>query len=173
MEIGGYKFTFIDTAGLRKHRNKIEEIGIKKTHETILKSNLNLVFLEKNELKKYLNIPNKIFVRSKADKRRKKIKEKNVLNISSVTGAGVVVLLNKIKKILIKNNKNEPILSRERHIFIMKKVLKTLKSIDFFENLDILAYKYREALNQSLEINQKFDIEDILGIIFNDFCIGK
>ena len=173
LEIGGYKFTFIDTAGLRKHRNKIEEIGIKKTHETILKSNLNLVFLEKNELKKYLNIPNKIFVRSKADKRRKKIKEKNVLNISSVTGAGVGVLLNKIKEILIKNNKNEPILSRERHIFIMKKVLKTLNSIDFFENLDILAYKYREALNQSLEINQKFDIEDILDIIFNDFCIGK
>ena len=173
LEIDGYKFTFIDTAGLRIHRNKIEEIGIKKTHETILKSNLNLVFLEKNELKKYLNIPNKIFVRSKADKRRKKIKEKNVLNISSVTGAGVGVLLNKIKKILIKNNKNEPILSRERHIFIMKKVLKTLNSIDFSENLDILAYKYREALNQSLEINQKFDIEDILGIIFNDFCIGK
>ena len=55
----------------------------------------------------------------------------------------------------------------------MKKVLKTLRSIDFSENLDILAYKYREALNQSLEINQKFDIEDILGIIFNDFCIGK
>ena len=55
----------------------------------------------------------------------------------------------------------------------MKKVLKTLNSIDFSENLDILAYKYREALNQSLEINQKFDIEDILGIIFNDFCIGK
>ena len=121
LEIDGYKFTFIDTAGLRIHRNKIEEIGIKKTHETILKSNLNLVFLEKNELKKYLNIPNKIFVRSKADKRRKKIKEKNVLNISSVTGAGVGVLLNKIKKILIKNNKNEPILSRERHIFIMKR----------------------------------------------------
>ena len=173
LEIGGYKFTFIDTAGLRKHRNKIEEIGIKKTNEIILKSNLNLVFLEKNELKKYQNIPNKIFVRSKADKRRKKIIEKNVLNISSVTGVGVGVLLNKIKKNLIKNNKNEPILSRERHIFIMKKVLKTLRSIDFSENLDILAYKYREALNQSLEINQKFDIEDILGIIFNDFCIGK
>ena len=30
IDIGGYKFTFIDTAGLRKHKNKIEELGIKK-----------------------------------------------------------------------------------------------------------------------------------------------
>ena len=33
MKIGGYKFTFIDTAGLRKHRNKIEEIGIENLPE--------------------------------------------------------------------------------------------------------------------------------------------
>ena len=173
LEIDGYKFTFIDTAGIRRHKNKIEELGIKKTNEVILSSDLNLIFLEKNELKKYKYIQNKIFVRSKADKKRKKTKEKEVFNISSVSGFGVHLLLKKIKDNLLKNNKNEPILSRERHIFIMKKVLKTLGSIDFSENLDIIAYKYRFALNQSLEINQKFDIEDILGIIFKDFCIGK
>ena len=36
IDIDGYKFTFVDTAGLRKHKNKIEEIGIKKTKEIIL-----------------------------------------------------------------------------------------------------------------------------------------
>ena len=173
LEIDGYKFTFIDTAGIRRHRNKIEELGIKKTNEIITSSDLNLVFLEKNETNKYKNIKNKLFVRSKLDKKRKKTKEKNIYNISSFSGAGVKLLLKKTKDVLLKNNKSEPILSRERHILIMKDVLKTLDSIDFSENLDILAYKYRIALNQSLEINQKFDIEDILGIIFNDFCIGK
>jgi len=173
LEIDGYKFTFVDTAGFRRHRNRIEEIGIKKTHEIILTSDLNLIFLEKNELKKYKNIKKKFFVRSKADKRRKITKEKDIFNISSVSGIGVQVLLKKIKENLLKNNRIEPILSRERHIFIMKNVLNTLNSIDFSENLDILAFKYRIALNQSLEINQKFDIEDILGIIFKDFCIGK
>jgi tRNA U34 5-carboxymethylaminomethyl modifying GTPase MnmE/TrmE len=55
----------------------------------------------------------------------------------------------------------------------MSKSLFVLKSIDFNENLDIIAFKYREALRYSLEINQKFDIENILDIIFKDFCIGK
>ena len=173
IDIDGYKFTFVDTAGLRKHRNKIEEIGIKKTKEIILKSNLSLVFLEKTEFNKYKNIKKKIFVKSKLDKRRKKTKENNIINISSVTGKGIGELVRKIKQKLIRFQKNEPLLSRERHIGIMKKILIELKSINHKESLDIQAFKYREALRLSLEINQRFDIEDILDIIFKDFCIGK
>ena len=41
------------------------------------------------------------------------------------------------------------------------------------EDLDIQAFKYREALKASLELNERFDIEKILDIIFRDFCIGK
>ena len=173
IDIGGYKFTFIDTAGLRKHKNKIEEIGIKKTKEAILQSNLSLVFLKGLEFNKYNDVENKIFVRSKLDKRKTNKKEKNTTNISSITGEGVGALFKKINKNLIKAQKNEPILSRERHINIMKKVLLELKSINASDSLDIKSYKYREALRLSLEINQKFDIENILDIIFRDFCIGK
>ena len=126
-----------------------------------------------NETQKYKHINNKVFVRSKADKRRKAAKIKNVYNISSVTGVGVGVLLRKTKQILIKNQKNEPMFSRERHTNIMKNVLKTLSSIDFNQSLDIISLEYRSALRQSLEINQNFDIEKILDIIFKDFCIGK
>ena len=173
IDIDGYKFTFVDTAGLRKHKNKIEEIGIKKTSEIILSSNLNLVFLEKKEVNKYVEIKDKFFIRSKLDKKRVIKTEKNIINISSVTGEGIKILLKKIKQKLIKNQKNEPILSRERHLSIMKKVLFELKSIKRNDSLDIIAFKVREALRISLEINQKFDIEDILDIIFKDFCIGK
>ncbi len=173
IDIDGYKFTFIDTAGLRKHKSSIEEIGIKRTKEAISNSNLSLVFLENSEQKKYKSIKNKIFIRSKLDKRRKKKKEKKLINISSFTGEGVGPLLKKIKKALIKSNKNEPIFSRERHINIMKKVLIELKSINTKESLDIQAFKFREALRLSMEINEKIDIENILDIIFNDFCIGK
>ena len=173
IDIDGYKFTFVDTAGLRKHKNKIEEIGIKKTKEIILNSNLSLVFLEKKEMRNYLDIKNRLFVRSKLDKKKIIRGEKNIINISSITGEGVKKLLNQIKKKLIKNKKNEPILSRERHLNIMKKVLLELKSIQQKDSLDIMAFKLREALRISLEINQKFDIEDVLDIIFKDFCIGK
>ena len=55
----------------------------------------------------------------------------------------------------------------------MYNVLFELKSIKPQDSLDIMAFKLREALRISLEINQKFDIEGVLDIIFKDFCIGK
>ena len=55
----------------------------------------------------------------------------------------------------------------------MKKVILELKSIKNSDSLDVQAFKYREALRLSMEINQRFDIENILDIVFKDFCIGK
>ncbi len=173
IDIKGYKFTFVDTAGLRSHKNKIEELGIQKTKEIIKSSDLNLVFLEKNEKKSYNKINKKLFIKSKLDTRKNKNIKQEIFNISSCTGEGVEKLLEKIYKKTIKTTKNDPILSRERHIGIMKKALKTLKSINFNQNFDILAYEFKTVLDLTLEINQKFDIEKILDIIFKDFCIGK
>ena len=124
-------------------------------------------------MNKYIEIKDRVFVRSKLDKKRVIRVEKNIINISSKTGQGVKKLLNKVKQKLIKKQKNEPILSRERHLSIMKKVLFELKSIKTKDSSDVIAFKIREALRISLEINQKFDIEDVLDIIFRDFCIGK
>ena len=173
LDIAGYKITFVDTAGIRKHKNKIEELGVKKTLKMISDSDLCLVFLEKNEINNYKNIKNKIYVRSKLDKKKKKPTEKNVINISSFNGDGIKKLIQKTKEKLVKNKKNEPLFSRERHINIMKNVYSELKSISKKDGLDIKAFKIREALRISLEINEKFDIEDILDVVFNDFCIGK
>ncbi len=173
LDIKGIKFTFVDTAGLRKHKNKVEEIGIKKTKETIKTSDLNLVFLEKDERAKYKEIKNKFFIRSKSDLRKHNKTKKNYYNISSITGSGISNLLVGVYKKTIKNNNKIPVLSRERHITIMNKILKILSSIKFEKNLDIIAFEYRSALDLSQEINQKFDIEKILDIIFKDFCIGK
>ena len=122
---------------------------------------------------KYNKVQKKIFIRSKSDKRKKTKKQTTHHNISSITGEGVDLLLRKISKKTIKDGKNTPIFSRERHISIMNQILKTLKSINYDENLDIAAYELRAAFDLSLEINQKFDIEKILDIIFRDFCIGK
>ena len=126
-------------------------------------------FAEELKLRKYIRKAIQI-----VENKRKNAKNlKGFINISSVTGAGINNLLKKSKEKLIKKQKNEPILSRERHIRIMINVLNELKSADFNKSLDILAFKYREALRLSQEMDQRFDIEDILDIIFKDFCIGK
>ena len=174
VEVKGYQLRFIDTAGIRKHKNPIEKIGITKTLETSKQSDLNLIFLKKNEKKQYKNIKNKIFIRSKQDLRKLPVKDNEMNNISSKTGYGIRRLLDKIINILVKNDQKEvPIISRERQLLKIKNCLKHLKSFNVEKNTDMAADDIRSAIKEVEEIYHKFDIEQILDIIFNDFCIGK
>ena len=174
VETKGYQLRFIDTAGIRKYKNSIEKIGIMKTLESSKKSDLNLVFLTNNEKKQYKQIKNKIFIKSKQDLRKSTLNDRGIFNISSKTGYGIKKLLNKIINILLSNNYNEvPIISRERQLFKIKKCLNHLQSFNFEKNVDMAADDIRLAIKEIEEIYHKFDIEEILDIIFNDFCIGK
>ncbi len=170
LDINGNKYTFIDTAGIRKYRNLIEKIGIEKSLKSAKKSDLNIIFLKNKEKNSYKSIKNKIFVKSKFD--INKIKIKGIHNISSKSGYGVKNLLNKISKKLENNVIEDTIFSRERHVNSLKKALISLKKTNFKE-IDISAENIRNSLTSIRGINQKFDIEEILDIIFSDFCIGK
>ncbi len=170
LDINGDKYTFVDTAGIRKYRNIIEKIGIERTIESAQKSDLNLVFLENNEKSNYEKLNNNIFVKSKYDKKKQKFR--GVYNISSVSGYGVEALLKAISKKLKKNHVKGPYFSRERHVENLKMSLSSLKLVNFKE-IDIAAENIRNSLIYLNGINEKFDIENILDIIFSDFCIGK
>ncbi len=170
LEIQGDKYTFIDTAGIRKYKNLIEKIGIERSIESAERSDLNIVFLKNNEKKNYSNIKSKIFVKSKYDTNKKKIN--GALSISSISGYGVENLIKTISSKLKKKTISGPIFSRERHIESLNKSLLLLKSLDLKE-IDIAAENVRRSIIYIDGINQKFDIEKILDIIFSDFCIGK
>ena len=170
LDIQGDKYTFIDTAGIRKYKNLIEKIGIERSLESAEKSDLNIVFLKNNEKKNYSKIKSKIFVKSKYDTNKKKIK--GVHNISSVSGYGIERLIKAISSKLKKKPISGPVFSRERHMESLKKSLVLLKSLDLKE-IDIAAENVRRSIMYIDGINQKFDIEKILDIIFSDFCIGK
>ncbi len=174
VDIDGYKIRFVDTAGIRKHKNIIEKIGIEKAKKTSILSDLNIVFLEKSEKNKYTDVANKVYVKSKFDISRSKKTHKNIINISSKTGFGVGRLLRIIKKRLVSKDLDKiPLFSRERQLKKMENCLNLLNSIDFKKTPDIIAEDIRSAIKENEEIYQKFDIEKILDIIFADFCIGK
>ena len=170
LDIKGDKYTFVDTAGIRKYKNLIEKIGIQRSFESADKSDLNIVFLKNNEKKNYSKIKSKIFVKSKCDINKKKIK--GVWSISTVSGQGVGALINHISNKLKKKSVSGPIFSRERHIENLKNTLVLLKNLNLKE-IDTAAENVRRSIIYVDGINQKFDIEKILDIIFNDFCIGK
>ncbi len=170
LDIQGDKYTFIDTAGIRKYKNLIEKIGIERSLESAEKSDLNIVFLKNNEKKDFSKIKSKIFVKSKYDANKKKLN--GVQSISSVSGYGIENLIKTISSKLKNKPISGPVFSRERHLESLNKSLELLKSLDLKE-IDIAAENVRRSIMYIDGINQKFDIEKILDIIFSDFCIGK
>ncbi len=170
LDIQGDKYTFIDTAGIRKYKNLIEKIGIERSLESAENSDLNIVFLKNNEKKNYSKIKSKIFVKSKYDTNKRKINGVN--SISSVSGYGIEKLIKLISSKLKKKPIYGPVFSRERHMESLNKSLELLKNLDLKE-IDIAAENVRRSIMYIDGINQKFDIEKILDIIFSDFCIGK
>ena len=150
--------------------HKDEKIGIERSLESAEKSDLNIVFLKNNEKKNYSKIKSKIFVKSKYDTNKKKIS--GVHSISSVSGYGIEGLIKNISSKLKKKPISGPVFSRERHMESLNKSHLLLKNLDLKE-IDIAAENVRRSIMYIDGINQKFDIEKILDIIFSDFCIGK
>mgnify|MGYP001777631229 FL=1 len=105
--------------------------------------------------------------------------DSSVLKISAKTGYGIDKLKNKLLDIVGWTNNPEPIfLARERHIQALTYTGEHLKRADQFlllDNppLDLIAEELRLA-NESLgEIIGVTTPDDILGLIFSRFCIGK
>ena len=165
---------FYDTAGLRPYESKAEEIGIKKAYNISNIADINLIFIEKEqEIHNYNNINNKIFVKSKIDISNN-IVNKNIFNISSTTGEGFDNLFKYIYSRVCEYDREENmIVSRERHREAFNNTLFYLKKSREIKNFDIMAEDVRMAMKEISKITGNIDVENILEVIFNDFCIGK
>ena len=175
IDIKGLPVRFYDTAGIRKHTNTVEKIGIKKSKKISKDADLNLVFInDEQETKDFNDVSNPIFVQSKYDIRKKPIIKSNIMNVSSKTNYGINGLLKVVfKRISEKNFAESAYISRERHVECLKKTRYYLEKSKEKKNYDVFSEDIRLAIKEISKIYGKIDIENILDIIFSDFCIGK
>ena len=95
-------------------------------------------------------------------------------NISSLTGFGIDKILIKIKNIIEnKAPKEKSFISRERHKNCLAKTVSYLKESQNLKNIDVFAEDLRLATKEMSKLYGGIDIEEILDIVFSDFCIGK
>ena len=175
LDIEGYPIKFVDTAGIRRATNIVEKIGVEKAISVSKNADINIVFIDKSEdLQKFKDIENKIFIKSKQDITKNDFNKGNYYNISSKSNYGIKNVLNIIIKKIEKKAPRESIhLSRERHISCLNSALKHLLSSQKDKNTDLFAEDIRQAIKNIASLFGGLDIEDILDIIFSDFCIGK
>ena len=187
LNLDGYPVIISDTAGIRESIDEIEKKGIKLALEKAENADLNLIVLEPKSvnLSHFLNdivSKNSIVVINKMDlgidKFNNEFKKYNPIQISIKEEKNLDKLINLIKKNL-KNkfiSSEEIFITRQRHRMNLEECVACLKNFEeknTKEDFDKAAEDLRLATRYLGMIVGKVDVEEILGSIFNDFCIGK
>ena len=188
--IKGYNFRFIDTAGIRKTDDKIENLGIDRTINQAKKSSIIIYLLDGSKnLENQLTVINNLNTehQDKVIKVINKIDTNNsiktlgndYLYISAKENLGIDELKNKIFDFTNINalDNNNTIVTNQRHYEQLKNTLSELEIV--IEGLnngvsgDLLAVNIKKSLFHLGLITGEVSTDDLLSNIFGKFCIGK
>jgi tRNA modification GTPase len=195
IHIEGISFRFIDTAGIREARDKIEAIGVERTKQKMKAASVIIYLVdltsetdediqhEKDKLIQ-LGIPY-LLVGNKTDKIPKDtIKQfsntfPELIMISASTEDNIERLKGALIKLIHLEEfiTGDTIVTNMRHIESLSNTQTALddvlRGIDNQISGDFLAMDIRQALHYLGEITGEITTDDLLGNIFSKFCIGK
>ena len=187
LNIDGYPVIISDTAGIRNSKDEIEKKGIKLSFSKAENADLKLVVVDAKsiDLSGFLNDllkNNAILVVNKSDLLEKKLDPevskfnhvivslKNNLNVDKL----ILEISNNLKNKFV--CEEDILITRERHRQHLVQCADHLKNFldkNDKKDFDKAAEDLRLATRHLGMIVGKVDVEEILGSIFNDFCIGK
>jgi len=195
LDLGGYPVTVLDTAGIRETNDPVEREGVRRASEQAASANLVLwvvdgTVIESRALQRPLiQAPsestawlavNKMDLVAEEDRRRIESgfnKEEIVNLVSSTTGAGVDELVNALARFAGCFFTPEPALvTRERQRAHLKETVLALEGAQRAARdgrEEIMAEQLRLATRALGKLLGRVDVEDVLDVIFRDFCIGK
>lgn len=186
IQIRGIPLHILDTAGLRKSDDEIENMGMARTHQIVNKADLILLLLdsakgctaEDKEIISGLpaDIPH-LLVFNKADLLAKDQGKdtKAGIYISAKSGEGLDDLREEILKLIgWRRQESGAFIARERHLLALNSTLSHIdRAFTVLQNAELLAEELRLAQQALSGITGKFSPDDLLGEIFSHFCIGK
>ncbi|MAF98300.1 MAG: tRNA uridine-5-carboxymethylaminomethyl(34) synthesis GTPase MnmE [Micavibrio sp.] len=188
LDIGGYPVIMADTAGLRPDQigqsgqERIESEGIRRALKRAEEADIVVLLFDgsANDIdahtlnlidERSLLVMNKVDISSDSDG---SIID-GALLISAKNGQGLdkflETLLEKIKMMMI--SREMPSLTRKRHRLYIEEVYEALERISQAELPELIAEDVRMAIRALGRITGRVDVEDLLDVIFRDFCIGK
>ncbi|MCK5041781.1 MAG: tRNA uridine-5-carboxymethylaminomethyl(34) synthesis GTPase MnmE [Sphingomonadales bacterium] len=199
LDLAGYPVTITDTAGIRDTVDEIEQEGVRRALKHAKDADLRIYMFDATESDhKYDDIIDKIggkfeghsmVVFNKSDLAATVPQAKGAsqdgsakpgfegFSVSAKTGAGIDVLLKALQDIIVSSMSvgDTPSITRERHRKHLQECLIGLER--FLENKQedpaLLAEDIRMAIRSLGSITGRVDVEDMLDIIFGEFCIGK
>jgi len=187
LEVSGLNVTLLDTAGLRKTKGTVESLGVARAIENLGKADAIIWTVdgtkktsaaEEKEIKKWQAEKPVLVLRTKSDLITDK-DASNALLSSAVSGEG----LDEIKAFLkttaekVLSGEENVILLKARHSELLKEALKNLEAAESGlasgEYLELCAKELELALASVWEVTGQKTPNEILDIIFGEFCVGK
>ena len=185
LNIDGYPVILADTAGIREAKNEVEKKGIALALGKLKEADLNIIMIDNSSNKinpKILDLINKdsIVLLNKSDisdTLNHNLDVETIL-VSVKDNKNIDQLIKKLKEKLSKKFifNNNILVTRERHRVKLNECLKEINKFlqkDQNKDIELAAEDLRMAARHLGSIVGKVDIEEILGSIFKDFCIGK
>lgn len=183
MDLAGYPVTIADTAGLRDSENVIEREGVRRARERAKRADIRLFMttadapeipLEFADLfeKSDYRLVNKIDLSAKTTDFDAKAR---IFSISVKTGGGVEELMTVLEADVTSrlDLSGAPALTRLRHRQSLEDCVAALQRFEAARAPELAAEDARLAVRSLGRITGRVDVEDILDVIFGDFCIGK
>ncbi len=179
LDLGGYAVILSDTAGLREAKGTVEAEGMRRALRRAEEADLVLLlmdgsktaktfsFSEKNNKKQCITVWNKMDLPWKESRKGLAISVKN--------GAGIETLVAKIAAAAAKrlsSGRSVP-LTRARHRHALEACSAALHRAGKTEETELFAEDIRLAMRELGRITGRVDVEDVLDVVFKDFCIGK
>jgi tRNA modification GTPase len=194
LNINGFLFRLIDTAGLRESKDAIEAIGVEKSMEKMKSADLVLYLFDVNaesqaeveaallqvqqENKNYIAVGNKIDALDE-EQSQQKFSGDGILFISAKNHFHIDVLKERMVDKVVQGTvqTENTIVTNARHYTALQQVQQSLNDIHagLDNNIpsDLLALDIRHCLHYLGEITGEVTNEDRLDYIFSKFCIGK
>ncbi len=186
IQIEGIPLHIIDTAGLRETEDRVERIGIERTWREIARADVILHLVEAGVAADGdldARLPQgveRIVVANKIDLAglspgRVEAGGRVRLQVSARSGEGVELVRQELLRIAGWHAHGEDvILARERHLLALREALGHVEAAGTqLGALELFAEELRLAQEELGTITGEFSADDLLGVIFSRFCIGK
>ena len=194
--IDGISFKFVDTAGIRKADNKVEEIGIEKSKKVAKESDLIIAMFdnskkltkEDEEILEFIKDKTAIIILNKIDLKESVLEQeekiinsgKDVIKISLLSNcdlSGFYKELNMLFELNKINPDNEIIITEMRHKKLIEDAIEHTENAKktILDNIpiDIISINIKEIIEDLSKITGENVTEDVINEIFSKFCLGK
>lgn len=181
VDLRGYPVVLADTAGLRESGDRVEQEGLRRALRRAEEAEIRLFVFDAGHPAQARQAEawpgaDTLLVANKIDLPAAHPRDlpQTAFAVSALTGEGVDALLEALGERVAQSNRTEgPVLTRVRHRQALEEAVSSLRRSVCAALPELRAEDLRLALRSLGRITGAVDVEDLLDVIFRDFCIGK